>query len=180
MVSIVDPVLCLSRLAVTIPGCAPWHAWYPLCCSSFCVPCLYFRLKFFIIVIRAAPCHQQLRPSRQHDKQTLRRPRETKQYSVSGQAASSHRSPWTPLGTWGVWQFSFSALSGQQCRLRQVWLLCHNLLLRGGCISKSRTRELSVSLVKENEVAYRKALQVCTASGTATSAGATVPTVDPE
>jgi hypothetical protein len=60
MVSIVDPVLCLSRLAVTIPGCAPW---YPLCCSSFCVSYLYFRLKFYIIVIRAAPCHQQLRPA---------------------------------------------------------------------------------------------------------------------
>jgi hypothetical protein len=42
-------------------------------------------------------------------------------------------------------------------------------------------RELSVALVKRNEVVYREALLVyATAGNTAASAGATVPTVDPE
>jgi hypothetical protein len=42
-------------------------------------------------------------------------------------------------------------------------------------------RELSVALVKRNEVVYREALHVyAIAGGTAARAGATVPTVDPE
>jgi hypothetical protein len=42
-------------------------------------------------------------------------------------------------------------------------------------------RELSVALVKGNEVLYREALHVyATAGGAAAQAGATVPTVDPE
>jgi hypothetical protein len=42
-------------------------------------------------------------------------------------------------------------------------------------------RELSVALVKGNEVVYREALHVyATAGSTAARVGATVPTVDPE